>query len=215
MKLWSLGVFCDAIKRYASILLITLVSFIFLLTILHSFIQAEVKKIEALNAVKLADHANNLKSQLNSELNALIYLSSGMSSFLSAYHDELNPEKVEIMLATLYKDAKYIRNFGIAKDYQMQFIYPIAGNEKALTLDYRQLPDQWPLVKMAIESREGVMAGPINLVQGGSALIYRYPVYINDEYWGILSTVIDKDSLLKEIFEHNWNDGYSVAVRVK
>lgn len=215
MKLWSLGVFYDAIKRYASILLITLISFIFLLTILQSFIQAEVKKIEALNAVKLADHANNLKSQLNSELNALIYLSSGMSSFLSAYHDDLNPEKVEIMLATLYKDAKHIRNFGIAKDYQMQFIYPLAGNEKALTLDYRQLPDQWPLVQMAIESREGVMAGPINLVQGGSALIYRYPVYINDDYWGILSTVIDKDSLLKEIFDQNWNDGYSVAVRVK
>lgn len=138
-----------------------------------------------------------------------------MSSFLSAYHDDLNPEKVEIMLATLYKDAKHIRNFGIAAGYQMRFIYPLTGNEKALTLDYRQLPDQWPLVKMAINSREGVMAGPINLVQGGSALIYRYPVYINDDYWGILSTVIDKDSLLKEIFDQNWNDGYSVAVRVK
>lgn len=215
MKLWSFGDFYDVIKQYASIILITLVSFIFLLTILQSFIHAEVKKLEALNAVKLADHANNLKSQLNSELNALIYLSSGMSSFLTAYHDDLNPEKVQLMLATLYKDAKHIRNFGIATGYHMRFIYPLAGNEKALTLDYRQLPDQWPLVKMAIESREGVMAGPINLVQSGSALIYRYPVYINDDYWGILSTVIDKDSLLKEIFDQNWNDGYSVAVRVK
>ncbi|MGJ8620754.1 MAG: diguanylate cyclase domain-containing protein [Methylophilaceae bacterium] len=215
MKYWSLTAFYGALKRNASILVITLVSFIFLLTILQRFVQTEVKKIEALNAVKLADHANNLKSQLNSELNALIYLSSGMSSFLTAYHDDLNPKKVEIMLATLYKDAKYIRSFGIATGYQMRFIYPLAGNEKALSLDYRKLPDQWPLVKSAIESREGVMAGPVNLVQGGSALIYRYPVYINDQYWGILSTVIDNDSLLKEVFSQKWNDGYSLALRVK
>lgn len=215
MRFWSLGVFYGAIKRYASILIITLVSFIFLLTLLQLIIQAEVKKIEAQNAVKLADHANNLKSQFNHELNALIYLSSGMASFLNAYHDELDPKKVEIMLATLYKDAKHIRNFGIAIGYQMRFIYPLAGNEKALSMDYRKLPDQWPLVKKAINLREGVMAGPVNLVQGGTALIYRYPVYINDQYWGMLATVIDKDSLLKEIFDHNWNEGYAVAVRLQ
>ena len=81
MRLWSISDCYHTLRRHASILLITLASFIFLLTVLQSFIQAEVKKIEALNAVKLADHANNLKSQLNSELNALIYLSSGMSSF--------------------------------------------------------------------------------------------------------------------------------------
>ncbi len=211
MKYWSLDAFYGALKRNASILLIALISFIFLFTILQSFIQAEVKKIEALNAVKLADHANNLKSQLNSELNALIYLSSGISSYLSAYHDELDPKKVEIMLATLHKEAKHIRNFGIAIGYQMRFIYPLAGNEVALDLDYRNQLEQWPLVKKAIETHEGVLAGPVNLVQGGSALIYRYPVYINEQYWGILSTVIDKDSLLKEIFEHH----YKIAIRVK
>ena len=215
MRSWSLGVLYDAIKRYASILLITLVCFIFLLTLLQRIIQSEVKKIEAQNAVKLADHANNLKSQLNTELNALIYLSTGMASFLNAYHDELDPKKVEIMLATLYKDAKHIRNFGIAVGYQMRFIYPLAENEKALNLDYRKLPDQWPQVKKAIDRREGVMAGPINLVQGGSALIYRYPVYINDQYWGMLATVIDKASLLKEIFDHDWNEGYSIALRLE
>jgi diguanylate cyclase (GGDEF)-like protein len=215
MRSWSLGVFYDALKRYASILLITVVSFIFLNTILQLFIQAEVKKIEAQNAVKLADHANNLKSQLNSELNALIYLSSGISSFLSAYHHDLDTQKIELMLATLYKDAKHIRNFGIAIGYQMRFIYPLAGNEKALSVDYRNLPEQLPLVKKAIESRKGVMAGPVNLVQGGNALIYRYPVYVHNEYWGILSTVIDKESLLREVFEQHWNDGYSLAVRVK
>ncbi|MFV1923035.1 MAG: diguanylate cyclase domain-containing protein [Methylotenera sp.] len=215
MRSKSISVFFDAAKSYASIAAITLISFVLLSIILQRFIQAEVKKIEAVNAVKLADHANNLKSQLNSELNALIYLSRGISSFLSAYHHELDTQKVELMLATLYKDAKHIRNFGIATGYKIRFIYPVEGNEKALNLDYRQLPEQWPLVKKAIESHEGVMAGPINLVQGGSALIYRYPVYIHNEYWGILSTVIDKESLLKEIFNQNWNDGFSVAVRVK
>ena len=93
IRSWSLGVFFDAIKRYASILTITFVCFIFLLTVLQSFIKAEVKKMEALNYFKLSDHTNNLKNQLNSELNALLYLSNGMSSFLTAYHDDLNPKK--------------------------------------------------------------------------------------------------------------------------
>ncbi len=44
------------------------------------------------------------------------------------------------------------------------------------------------------------MQGPINLAQGGRGLAYRIPVYINNnqEYWGLISSIINIDKLIDE-----------------
>lgn len=215
MNIFSLASFYDALKRNAFLVAISFTSFIFLFTLLQSLIDAEVENIKTISALETADYANNLKNQVNNKLNALIYLSSGLSGYLTAYHNELDNEKVNQVLATLYKDAKHIRNFGVAIGYQMKYVYPISENKEALNLDYRNKPDQWPLIKKVIDMREGILAGPVNLVQGGKALIYRYPVYIENEYWGILSTVIDTDSFLKDAFSKISETEYDFSVKVK
>jgi len=49
----------------------------------------------------------------------------------------------------------------------LQFMYPIEGNEAAVGLDYRTLPDQLAAVELALSLNEIVLAGPLTLVQGG------------------------------------------------
>ena len=82
-------------------------------------------------------------------------------------------------------------------------VYPlnINHNERIIGLDYRSVPAQYPLVQRARESAEAVLAGPVQLYQGGRGLIYRRPVFLKGHkgvrlYWGNVSVVADIDSLL-------------------
>ena len=46
-----------------------------------------------------------------------------------------------------------------------------------------------------------VLVGPVNLIQGGKGIIYRVPVFVRGAYWGMVSTVIDIESLFASIME--------------
>ena len=174
---------------------------------LHA-LQADNEK--RLHAVEFA---SQLRSQIDRELNAVIYLTSGLDSYLIVRHKTLDPHELQSMLATLYAESRHIRNFGIAVGYTLTYVYPADKNKEALGLDYRKLPQQWPAVSRAIESRKAVLIENVRLVQGGIGIIYRVPVYINDKYWGLLSTVIDSESFLNAAFRENGPATFQFAVK--
>lgn len=97
--------------------------------------------------------------------------------------------------------AGFVRNIGLAPNDIISHIYPIEGNEKAIGLDFRTIPSQYKSVQIAKNTGEVYLAGPLELVQGGLAIIVRYPIFTTDEsykkhYWGGLSVVIDYDKLI-------------------
>ncbi|MBS7691187.1 CHASE domain-containing protein [Pseudomonas lalucatii] len=85
----------------------------------------------------------------------------------------------------LLRQGRHIRNIGLAPGNRIAFVYPLAGNERALGLYYPDQPQQWPAVQRLIASRAPGLDGPLQLVQGGRGLIYRVPVFLGDDsYWG-------------------------------
>jgi sensor domain CHASE-containing protein len=80
-------------------------------------------------------------------------------------------------MAGMFIDSKILRNIGIAPNNQITYIYPLAGNEKALGLRYEEIPSQWPMVEHTIKEQQAHLAGPLQLVEGTSALIYLNPVF--------------------------------------
>jgi len=58
-------------------------------------------------------------------------------------------------------------NVAMAPDLVITSIFPIEGNEKAIGLNYRQNEEQFPKVQQAMETGNGLVTGPVNLVQGG------------------------------------------------
>lgn len=176
---------------------------------------AEYEKHKANERAQATNYGNTLRTRVDRELNALLFISAGMSSYLTVYHRELKPEKLEAILADLYARSLHVRNLGVAVGYRITYVYPLKSNEKIIGVDFRDLPKQWAQVQRAVESRQGVLAGPLELVQGGKGLIYRYPVFIDGEYWGILSTVIDTDSFLQAAFGDGSAEDYAFAIRLK
>lgn len=161
------------------------------------------------------DYGELLRFEIDRELNSLLFISNGLSSYLTVYKDELDPEKINEILKDLWTKAEHVKNLGIAVGYKLTYVYPLIGNEKVIEKDFREIPLQWKRVKLAIDSREGVLDGPLNLIQGGKGIIYRYPVFIDDKYWGILSTVIDTDSFMNSAFKRVKDKRYSFAIRAE
>ncbi|HLP98035.1 MAG TPA: diguanylate cyclase [Sideroxyarcus sp.] len=154
-----------------------------------------------------------LRAQAESELNSLLYLSSGLGSYLVVRNNDLKSQEVNDILGVLHKSSGHIRNFGIAVGYTIRYVYPHAGNEGAIGLNYPDHPQQWPMVKKIIESGTPALAGPVDLVQGGRGLVYRVPLYIDKRYWGLLSTVIDLDSFANVISAGVDRSEFEFAIR--
>ncbi len=84
--------------------------------------------------------------------------------------------------------AGFVRNIGVAPNDIISHVYPLEGNEKAIGLDFRTVPNQYRTVQLARDTKKVVIAGPLELVQGGKALIARYPIFTDlpqsTHYWG-------------------------------
>jgi diguanylate cyclase (GGDEF)-like protein/PAS domain S-box-containing protein len=154
------------------------------------------------------------RAALEGELNATLYLTNGLVAYV-ATHSTLESEAVVPMLKTLYEQGRHLRNIGLAPGNRLTYVYPLEGNEKAVGLYYPDVPEQWPAVKRAIEERRPRLAGPVHLKQGGIGFIYRVPVFLgqNGPYWGLLSTVIDQESLFSRAGLAPRVDGLELALR--
>lgn len=163
-----------------------------------------VEQVYRLETQRLADQvgaeavrdASRLRASIEAELNTALYLPLGLSAYVHAHGDDIDAERLQAALAQVVRQGQHVRNIGLAPDNVIRYIYPLVGNESALGLAYREQPNQWPDVEQAMIRRQAVMSGPLDLVQGGQGLINRMPIYLKDgQYWGILSMVLDVDSL--------------------
>lgn len=162
----------------------------------------------------LTDKANDVRSLFEYELNSTLHLATGLASYIQSKQGALAPEEIDPWLTNLQKHSKHIRNIGIAPNNRISYIYPLAGNEAALGLYYPENKEQWPAVQMIIANRVPILAGPIHLQQGGLGLIYRIPVFLNNEnYWGLISTVLNFDSMYGSIHARAQQLGIKVAIK--
>ncbi|MBV2130477.1 ATP-binding protein [Arsukibacterium indicum] len=160
--------------------------------------------------------AGQLKAMLESELNIPLYLTVGLASYVKASGGKVDKAELDILLPGLVQQAKHIRNIGVAPGSRLQYIYPLAGNERALNLYYPDLPDQWPVVEDIIRSGQARLVGPVRLVQGGRAFIYRLPLFIpDDSYWGIISTVVNIETIWSLLAASAAEQNVMIALRAK
>ena len=139
-----------------------------------------------------------VRARLESSLNATVFLAHGLVAYIASVRNP-SAEQAQRALKSLYESDPNIRNVGLAPDNVIRFVYPLAGNEKAIGLRFADREDQWPAVRRAAEIRQSVLSGPVELVQGGRAIVNRTPVYLEDQsYWGLVSTVIDIGRLVKD-----------------
>lgn len=160
--------------------------------------QLELREREAQRRIQLVSLGASLRSALTHELSSVLYLSSGLRSYLTVRHASLAPDETRRILEHLYSSAHHVRNFSVSVGVTVRYVYPLHGNERAVGLHYPDSPAQWPQVRQVRDTGQPLLVGPLPLVQGGVGMIYRVPVQVDGEFWGLVSTVIDVPSLLED-----------------
>ncbi|TVQ39796.1 MAG: sensor domain-containing diguanylate cyclase [Wenzhouxiangella sp.] len=157
--------------------------------------------------------AATVRALIEAELSASLYAATGLVGYVAAHEDFLDAERVSAALEAIHRHGRHLRNVALAPDNVLSHVYPLAGNEAVVGFDYRTNAEQWPDVERVMRERSSILVGPVNLVQGGRGLINRTPVFLLDgRYWGLLSVVIDPDSLFGYI-AHEAPEDVRFAVR--
>ncbi len=140
-----------------------------------------------------------LQAQLDRVLKEALRGSEGIIHLIQ-HQGDLPQALFESMAEQAIRNHSQIRNIAYAPGNVITKIHPLAGNEPALGLDYRTIPEQWRTVEQARIQGEPVLSGPVNLVQGGRGVIVRAPVVRKDSgvYWGTVSIVGDVDRILED-----------------
>lgn len=153
----------------------------------------------------VAQRLTGIGNRLGSTLNANLLLANGLAAYVSA-NPAMTASEFRSIARNLMTHRSQIRNITVARETTMIYVFPEAGNDAVVGVDYQTLPEQWEVVRRAIQTRRTVVAGPLDLVQGGRAFVGRTPIFIEGrhsglppssgpQYWGLISIPIDTDAL--------------------
>jgi signal transduction histidine kinase/CheY-like chemotaxis protein len=144
------------------------------------------------------NEAGLIRSRLEGALTADVQLVRGLVAVLSTEPD-MTQERFADLGAHIIGDHGEISHIAAAPDLVISLIHPLSGNEAAIGLDYNQNDAQRAAAYDVRDSGNMVLAGPVNLVQGGRAFIARFPIFTGEgadrRFWGILSAVIKEQGL--------------------
>ncbi len=165
---------------------------------------------------KASERLSSFRYKLEARILSNIYVAKTLATLTI-----VNASSIEKHWDDVAKDiqaqASDIRSLALAPNDVIQYVYPYEENKKAIGTDFRQIPEQWYTVDKARRIKQVFIAGPVHLIQGGVAIIARYPVFLdppdNQFYWGVISVVLDIDKLFRETGLNELQDQYDVSIR--
>ena len=175
--------------------------------------------IAAQHQQKALAKLSEARTRLEGEIGAAISLGKGLSGYV--IQDELTQEEFAKFGSELIDDVPFIRSLGLAPGNVVKFIYPYEGNAVAVGLNYRLTPGQWPAVEKAMESRTGLLSGPVEMLRGDRHLMVQVPVFPPDypkqpvaerPYWGVATLVLDESRLFEAAGLTERSGGYRFAI---
>jgi diguanylate cyclase (GGDEF)-like protein len=141
-----------------------------------------------------------IRAKLEGNINGNLQLVRGLVATIATEPD-MDQERFASLAKNLFNADTHLRNIAGAPSLVVRLMYPMAGNEKAIGLDYMAEPRQRMAALRARDRRHMVLAGPIDLRQGGQGFIGRYPVFLDGprggQFWGLVSAVVDIQQLYR------------------
>lgn len=151
---------------------------------------------------EVLSQVNLIRAKLEGDIYGDVQLVRGLVAELSTQPD-MGQERFEALAANLLRSRSQLKIISAAPNLVVSLEYPLKGNEAAIGLDYRKNAAQRDATLRARDTGDVVLAGPVDLVQGGKGLIARLPVFTDvpaggQAFWGILSAIIDVDALYRD-----------------
>jgi len=167
----------------------------------------------SLQQAQVYSKMGELRAKLEYEVTSSMLLIQSMASYISIYPD-LTTADFNRFAKELFERNAHLKNITASPDFVFKYVYPLKGNEALLGKNYKNIPGQWERAKMAAETGKVVLAGPVDLIQGGKGLVGRVPVY-NDKgvFWGLVSSVLNFNLMMESISKANSTNPIKFALK--
>jgi diguanylate cyclase (GGDEF)-like protein len=165
---------------------------------------------------RVKDAAALLASAMSVRLN----LTSSLSAFVTT-HREFTPEEFDRFATMLKQELEGVISLQLAPNGVVTYLTDLERNRRALGHDLLADPKRRSIAEKSIRDRSYIIAGPINLIQGGRAIIARRPMFFVDAdsgaetFWGFATVLIDIDSLLENLLVSELYQDFNIAIRGK
>ena len=158
-----------------------------------------------------------IRARLEGNITGNMQLVRGLIGTLSTEPD-MTQERFTALAGQLFDENSQLRDIAGAPDLKVTLLYPVKGNEKLLGMDYNKLPAQQTAIFRARDQHELILAGPVDLVQGGKGFVGRFPVFTPqsngaEKFWGVVSAVVDADRLYAHSGLFDPQLGLDIAIR--
>lgn len=156
----------------------------------------------------LTNYASELEGVVNSGVVALDSIRSEL-----VLNPQIDLSSLDARVSLLLHNYPHFRHIAVAPDLVIRYVYPLPGNEAIIGVDYRNIPNQLAAIEKTLALSKPVVAGPVNLLQGGSGLVVRVPVLLNDQsVWGVIAAIMPLEPLLERVRLTGLQQHYYVAL---
>ncbi|HEY9852885.1 MAG TPA: PAS domain S-box protein [Leptolyngbyaceae cyanobacterium] len=167
--------------------------------------RSEQKRFQQQNRTAVLNQLSIIRARLEGGLSSRIFLARGLVAHVSLYPN-IDRAKFERLARVMVARQTGIGSIALYKNNVISHIYPLQGHEAAIGFNPMSVPEERRAIERAIKTGNTIVAGPINLVEGGVGIISRTPIFISPpgeepktgRYWGLAGIIIDKDTLFKE-----------------
>ena len=198
---------------YRNTLLVFIVAFLVVLIGVFA-LNRNQEKAEKLKAEYTAETTiGRVESQLNKYL-----AESDLIKKMIESGNNIDGDSFEKLSELMRDENGVIEVNELAKDGIVNQAYPLEGNEVAIGLDMLKNPARKKEARQAKKSGEYTIAGPYELVQGGTGALLFEPVYQKDkdgkkQFWGFSILVLNWEKFMEETELNKLEDaGYDYQI---
>lgn len=164
---------------------------------------ALILHFEKVRIQQMKDRIENIADEnifsLHKNIDQILALSYPLSTMVQ---EEGNMNHFQFSAEKLLENYPLISHIAWAPNGIIEHVVPLSGNEKALGLNLLSDPKQKEEALLAHKTGKMTLAGPLQLVQGGEALVSRFPIYRGTEnrFFGFLFIAIRFPDIISATF---------------
>ncbi len=122
--------------------------------------------------VKVLLEASTVRVGIESGLNEKMSLERGLVAFVAS-NPGLDAAQYAAYAGALVIEDPIVKNLALLEGTTIKFVHPYDANKTAIGKDLALVPDQAAAVLLAMSTRDPIVSGPFELVQGGTGLVSR------------------------------------------
>ncbi len=181
----------------------TVLVFVLVFALLLAVLALFNRNLRAQEQLKAAYTAESTVANVEAQLNRYLAESDLLKNIVESGYT-ISSRDFSSLSELMADEDGVIKAVELAPGGIVQSVYPLDGNVDAIGLNMLQHPERKVEATLAKESGQYTIAGPFELVQGGTGALLFDPIYTTDEngsqkFWGFSILVLDWESFLDKI----------------